>query len=114
MGGIIVPGIKLTADTLFQKTALLPLVSIKQPKLLIGRDTQGSILSGIFNGYGEMLKGLIGLIKKEIKGKPKVIVTGGYTKLMAKYLKNEIDIIDEKLVLKGLELLVPQCACCQH
>lgn len=106
LGGIIVPGIHITAETLFERTALLPLVEITKPKALIGKDTQGSILSGIFYGYGEMLKGLIKLLSHDSKVKPKVIITGGHAKLMSEYIKESIDVIDPDLVLKGLALLV--------
>ncbi len=105
LGGIIVPGIHITAETLFERTALLPLVEITKPKTLIGKDTQGSILSGIFYGYGEMLKGLIKLLTHDSKVKPKVIITGGHAKLMAEYIKDSIDVIDPDLVLKGLAQL---------
>lgn len=105
LGGIIVPGIRITAETLFERTALLPLVDIHQPQHLIGKDTQGSILSGIFYGYGEMLKGLIKLLSSDFKNKPQVIVTGGHVKLMNKYIKDSIDVVDSDLVLKGMALL---------
>ncbi len=105
LGGIIVPGIHITAETLFERTALLPLVEITKPKALIGKDTQGSILSGIFYGYGEMLKGLIKLLSHDSKIKPKVIITGGHAKLMVEYVKDSVDVIDPDLVLKGLALL---------
>jgi len=105
LGGIIVPGIHITAETLFERTALLPLVDITKPKQLIGKDTQGSILSGIFYGYGEMLKGLIGLLSRDFKTAPKVIITGGHAKLMAEYIKERVDVVEPDLVFKGLALL---------
>ena len=86
-GGLIVPGIRLSTETLFQKTALLPRIeNIQAPKNLVGKNTQDSILSGLFYGYGTMSSGLIDLIEKKIKGKAKVIITGGYTSLMKKYI----------------------------
>lgn len=106
-GGIIVSGIRLSADSLFQKTALLPKIGvIKGPHALIGKDTRGSILSGIFFGYGAMCCGLIDQIAKKIKGKPKVIVTGGYTRLMKKFISKKVTKIDKDLVFKGMGLLV--------
>ena len=104
-GGIIVPGIRLSAESLYQKTALLPQIDIHKPCNLIGTDTEGSILSGIFYGYGAMISGLIAQISKKIKGKPKVIVTGGYASIMKKYIQRKVDIIDTDLVFKGLSLL---------
>ncbi len=108
LGGIIVPGLQLSTDTLFQKAALLPKVAIKKPKALIGKDTEGSILSGIFFGYGEMIKGMVKLMKQEVPGKAKVVITGGHTDLMKFYLAKSYDQIDPDLVLKGLGLLASQ------
>ncbi|OGX25898.1 MAG: hypothetical protein A2787_08650 [Omnitrophica WOR_2 bacterium RIFCSPHIGHO2_01_FULL_48_9] len=105
LGGIIVPGIRLSAESLFAKTALLPKIHIKGPKNLIGRDTQGSILSGLFYGYGAMSSGLVEQISREVRGNPKVIVTGGYIKVMQKFLKGTRHIVDEDLVFKGMELI---------
>jgi len=104
LGGIIIPGLRLSAESLFRKTALLPMVDIRSPKALIGKDTQSSILSGLFYGYGQMLQGLIVLIKKKVSGRPKVIITGGYAALMQKYLHPRADILDEALVAKGIFL----------
>jgi type III pantothenate kinase len=108
-GGMIIPGIRLSAESLFHKTALLPRVEkIKAPKALVGKNTQESILSGIFHGYGAMSSGLIDMISKSLKGHPKVIVTGGYTDLMKKFISKKTYKIDHHLVFKGLALLVNQ------
>ena len=105
-GGIIVSGIRLSAESLFQKTALLPKIStIKGPHTLIGKDTQESMLSGIFFGYGVMCCGLIDQIAKKIKGRPKVVVTGGHTRLMKKFISKKATKIDKDLVFKGMGLL---------
>ena len=105
LGGIIVPGIRLSAESLFHKTALIPRIDIVKPGPLIGKDTQESVLSGIFYGYGAMSRGLIDLIAKKFKSSPKVIVTGGYTQQMGKYIADQITKIDRHLVFKGLYLL---------
>ena len=105
LGGIIVPGIRLSAESLFSKTALLPKVRIQCPRSLIGRDTQGSILSGLFYGYGALSSGLIERIAKTIKGKPKVIITGGHLSLMRKFISKQVDVVDPDLVFKGIALL---------
>lgn len=105
-GGIIVPGIRLSVESLYKKTALLPNISsIKIPKALIGRDARESILSGIFFGYGSMCCGLIDLLAKKLKRKPKVIVTGGHTHLMRKFISKKITKIDKNLVFNGMALL---------
>ncbi len=106
-GGIIVSGIRLSAESLFQETALLPKISTaKGPRTLIGKNTRESIISGIFYGYGAMCCGLIERISKKIRGRPKVIVTGGHTRLMKKYIAKKATKIDKDLVFKGMSLLV--------
>jgi len=106
-GGIIVPGIRLSAESLFNKTALLPdIKTIKGPRSLIGKDTQESILSGLFYGYGSMCGGLIDQISQKMKGRPNVIVTGGHTELIKKFISKKITKIDRNLVFKGMNLLI--------
>ena len=105
LGGAIVPGIRLSAESLFLKTALLPHIEIQAPKHIIGKTTQESILSGLFYGYGSLCRGFIDLISQEIKAKPKVVMTGGHTHLMKKFVSPKIRIIDEDLVFKGIYFL---------
>ena len=105
LGGIIIPGIEMSAESLFRNTALLPKITITRPQALIGKDTQNSILSGIFYGYGEMIHGLIGLIARKSHIKPKVIVTGGYLRLMKSYIAGKVTAFDRDLVFKGLGVL---------
>ena len=62
LGGAIVPGIRLSAESLFLKTALLPHIEIQAPRHIIGKTTQESMLSGLFYGYGSLCRGIIDLI----------------------------------------------------
>jgi type III pantothenate kinase len=103
LGGIIVPGIRLSAESLYHKTALLPLVDIHKPSRLIGKDTQGSILSGIFYGYGELIQGLVRRIQITMRQDINVIVTGGYTQLMRIFLAEMPHVIDRRLIFKGMK-----------
>lgn len=106
-GGMIIPGIRLSAKSLYEETALLPsLKEFKMPKNLIGKSTKESILSGIFYGYGEMCDGLIRLVKQAHAKNAKVIITGGYTGLMKHFIYSRIDKIDRNLIFKGMGLLV--------
>lgn len=105
-GGIIVPGIRLSIESLSEKTALLPKINpLHRPVALIGRETCASISSGIFFGYGEMCCRLIDLLSDKIKGQPKVIVTGGDSKIMKKYISRKIDKFDSGLIFKGMLLV---------
>jgi len=104
-GGIIVPGIRLSAESLFKKTALLPnILTFKPPRSLIGRDTRSSILSGLFYGYGALCDGLIDRISHQMGRRPKVIITGGHTRAMRKLIARKIHRIDKQLVIKGIYL----------
>ncbi len=105
LGGAIVPGIRLSAESLFLKTALLPHIKIEAPKHIIGKTTQESILSGLFYGYGSLCRGFIDLISQQMKVKPKVVMTGGHTHLMKQFVSPKIRIIDEDLVFKGIYFL---------
>ncbi len=109
LGGVIVPGLRLSAESLFIKTALLPEIDIKAPTSPIGRTTQESILSGLFYGYGTMCQGMIELLGQQVansrRHKVNVVMTGGHTQLMKKFVSPKIRIIDEHLVFKGIYFL---------
>jgi type III pantothenate kinase len=103
-GGMIVPGIRLSLKALAEHTALLPEISVQKPSVLIGRNTQESILSGIFYGYVALIEGIVKKIKNELKIKLVVVLTGGYGHYMGKFLKSSIDHFDPDLVFSGLFL----------
>lgn len=105
-GGIIVPGIDISLKALYERTALLPDVKLKDDKglTLIGRDTVNSIKSGFLYGFGSLADGVIGRIKAKYGEDIKVIGTGGYIGFIKKY-SGSIDIIDEFLTLKGLRII---------
>lgn len=103
-GGLIAPGMGISTDALFQKTAKLPRVEVEKPKNIIGKNTVESLKSGIFYGYLSMIEGIINRISSETKSKPFVIATGGH----AEIIKGESHIIDEVdplLTLKGLKII---------
>jgi type III pantothenate kinase len=104
LGGAIAPGIGLSRDILHERTAKLPRIEIKAPKNIIGRSTVDAMRSGLVYGYASMVDGMIGRLKNKTGKKTKVIATGGYAKLIAKYASG-IDIIDCDLTLKGLNLI---------
>jgi len=105
LGAVIVPGIGLSAETLSCRTALLPWVRVRKPQGLIARDTENSIISGLYYGYGEMIKGLVREMKKEIPSAPRVILTGGYAPLYYPYVKKNVSCLDETLIFKGMALM---------
>ncbi len=104
-GGIIVPGMRLSLESLHAKTAMLPRVEdVRRPKTVIGRTTEESILSGLVYGYGEMCRGLIDRIRADLQGAPRIVVTGGYARLMVRFLADFSPVVDPCLVHKGLVL----------
>jgi type III pantothenate kinase len=107
LGGAIAPGILLARDSLYERTAKLPRIEIKAPKEVIGKSTREAMRSGLVYGYVAMVEGMTKRIKSSLTYRPssiKVIATGGLAKLICKYTKI-IDKIDEKLTLKGLQLI---------
>lgn len=104
LGGLILPGISMSLDALYERTALLPRVRPGRPKEFIGRDTGNSILSGIVYGFAALTDALIAGIKKKIGSRAKVIGTGGNIRLIRRYCRR-IEIIERDLTLKGLNLL---------
>jgi type III pantothenate kinase len=103
LGGMILPGLTISLESLCQRTALLPRIKVAEPKELIGRDTRNSMLSGIIYGFASLTDELCRKIKAKIGKNTKVIGTGGNIRLIAKYC-HSIDKIDPDLTLKGLHL----------
>jgi len=104
LGGAIAPGILLTRDVLHERTAKLPRIEIKPPRDIIGNSTVEAMRSGLLYGYAAMVEGMLMRFKAKLGGKVNVVATGGMSKLIGKYARG-IDIIDEKLTLKGLNLI---------
>lgn len=104
LGGIIAPGMKTLADSLFEKTSKLPKVEIEKPDAVIGNSTVSSIQSGIFFGYIGLVDGIIEKMIVELNEKPKIIATGGFSDLISKH-SEFIEIVDENLTLKGLMMI---------
>ena len=100
-GGIIMPGIQLSADALFEHCAKLPRVEILTPSKVVGRDTVSNIRSGLTYGYADMVDGLVRRISEETNSKPTVIATGGLAPIIAQSTRS-IDIVDPLLTMKGL------------
>ncbi|MCG2712979.1 MAG: type III pantothenate kinase, partial [Candidatus Omnitrophica bacterium] len=100
LGGVIVPGINLSLKILYENTALLPLLNPRKPKAVLGKDTENSILSGIFYGYSFLVDGLIKKLKTTLSSAPLVVATGGNLKIM-KPLCREVDHYQPNLTLIG-------------
>ena len=103
-GGLIIPGLKISAQALFDRAAKLPIISFKAPKKLLGKNTVHQMQSGIVQGYAAMIDGVIAKIQKEIHQKPKIILTGGLGHLLSPLLSFS-HVFDPLLTLRGLCLL---------
>jgi type III pantothenate kinase len=104
VGGLIVPGIKMSLESLSLGTAMLPKTYLKRTRSFIGRDTRSSIRSGMIYGYAAMCDGLIALFRKKIGKDLKVVSTGGDARLISRYTRS-LRKVDPHLSLKGLYLL---------
>jgi type III pantothenate kinase len=104
IGGVICPGIGISADALFQRAARLPRVDVRHPGRVIGRSTVGSIQSGLYFGYASMIEGIIGRIRGELGESARVVATGGLAETLAADIPS-IDVVDPVLTLTGLRLI---------
>ncbi len=103
-GGVIAPGLMVSAEALYRATAKLPRVEIVRPKTVVGRNTVASIQSGLVFGYAGMVDALVDRIKAEIEWTPKVVATGGLGALLAQESRT-IEDCDDLLTLRGLRIL---------
>src|SRR5437867_1401927 len=104
LGGVIAPGINISADALFQRAAKLPRVEIKRPARVIGSATVEAMQSGLYHGYVGLVDGILRKMIDELGGSVKVIATGGLAQLIAKG-SEFIETVDETLTLEGLRLV---------
>lgn len=103
-GGIICPGLAISAEALFARTARLQRVEVRAPERLIGTTTVGSIQSGLYYGYLGLVDGLIERLLAELGEETRVIATGGLAPLLAEQSRY-ISHCDDRLTLTGLRLL---------
>ena len=104
VGGAITPGIMISTEALFARTAKLPRVDIKRPNKVIGSSTVAAMQSGLYYGYAGLVDGVLEKMIEEIGEKPRVIATGGLAQLIATGSKF-IELVDDTLTLEGLRLV---------
>jgi type III pantothenate kinase len=106
MGGVIAPGIGISAEALFERTARLPRVDIRKPQRnsVIGTNTVGSVQSGLYYGYLGLVDGILERLVAEMGPELKVVATGGLAPLIASGSKY-ITAVDDLLTLDGLRII---------
>ena len=112
VGGAIAPGLELGLDALAAKTAKLPRVELRAPDRALARDTTSAIQSGAILGYGALVEGLLGRLRRELadgsgarESDVRVILTGGLSAAPWARSIERVDAIDPDLTLKGLAIL---------
>jgi type III pantothenate kinase len=118
LGGVIAPGLGISADALFSRAARLARVNIKKPARAIGTNTVTNLQSGIFWGYIGLVDGILERILEELKGAeietpPRVVATGGLATLIADDSKY-ITRVDHLLTLDGLRLIYQRNTAAKH
>lgn len=104
LGGVICPGLGISAEALFERTARLPRVDIRKPARIIGSNTVGSLQSGLYYGYLGLVDGILQLLMAELGTDAKVVATGGLAALIGTGSKY-ISAVDEHLTLDGLRIV---------
>ena len=104
LGGAIAPGIQISAEALYLKTAKLPRIEIKKPKNAIGRTTVTSMQSGLYFGYIGLISNIIEEITKELGKETKIVATGSFASQIFQDL-DSIQYLEPFLVLEGLRII---------
>jgi type III pantothenate kinase len=104
IGGVIAPGLNISAEALFARAARLPRVDLRKPDHVIGTNTVVNMQSGIYFGYLGLVDGILARIKREVPSVRKVVATGGLASVFSGDSEH-IDEVDPTLTLKGLKII---------
>ena len=101
LGGIIAPGISLSLNNLISKASLIPSLKLKKVNKILGKNTISAVRSGFYWGYTGLVQNIIDKISKQTNKKYKIILTGGFSHLFIKSIKQKATI-DKDITIKGL------------
>jgi type III pantothenate kinase len=104
LGGVICPGVQISAEALFARASRLPRVEIRRPERVVGTSTVSSMQSGLFYGYVGLVEGILGRMLGELGEGTRVVATGGLAQLFGRET-SMIEIVDPDLTLEGLRLI---------
>lgn len=104
IGGMILPGLKVSLESLVSGTSQLPRISLEPPKKVVGTNTIECMKSGIIYGNAACIDGMVARIQETLSKKATVIATGGLAKVIVPCCKEPI-VYDDALLLKGLHLI---------
>ena len=104
IGGMILPGVKVSLDSLTNRTAQLPGISLDQPKVVVGKNTVDCMRSGIMYGTAAMLDGIIDRITEDQGHSYTVVATGGLAQFIVPLCKHRIHL-EKDLLLQGLNII---------
>lgn len=104
IGGVICPGLGISAEALFVRAARLPRVELTRPAKAIGRSTVACIQSGLYHGYIGLVDGVLDAILPEMPPSPRILATGGLAPMIAPGSRHLLEIAPD-LTLEGLRLI---------
>ncbi len=105
IGGIIAPGLKISAESFSSFTNLLPKLKIEGIDSVIGKNTIKNMLSGVVMGHASMIDGMVARIEDELQTRVTTIATGGFSPVITEHMKRPFDHFNKNLTLEGLRLI---------
>jgi len=104
VGGVIAPGLNISAEALFARASRLPRVDIRRPPTVIGTNTVVNMQSGLYFGYLGLVDGILARMKSELPPLKKILATGGLAALLAPDSEYIEEVVDD-LTLEGLKII---------